>query len=150
MAQEFRATIGGLISDPSGAAIAGARVTVTNVERNTTEQAMSNANGRYLVQFLLPGSYTVAVGSNGFKQYTQRGIRLEAADHVDLDVKLEVGSQNESVTVTGETPLLETETATRASTVENRVLENVPTNGRNLFALQYNLPGVVKASTYWG
>ncbi len=149
-AQEFRATIGGLVTDPSGAAIAGAKVTATNLERNTTEQAVSNPTGRYFVQFLLPGSYTLSVMAPGFKQFSQRGIRLEAADHVDLDIKLEVGAQTDFVTVTGEAPLLETETATRASTVENRVLENVPTNGRNLFALQYNLPGVVKASTYWG
>jgi len=144
-AQEFRATIGGQISDASGAVVAGARVTVANIDRNTTETAVSNATGRYLVQFLMPGAYSVTVAATGFKQYTQRGIRLEAADHVDLDVKLEVGAQTDFVTVTGEAPLLETENANRASTVENRVLENVPTNGRNLFALQYNLPGVVKA-----
>src|SRR5579863_5286817 len=104
MAQEFRATIGGLVTDPSGAAIAGAKVTATNLERNTTEQAVSNPTGRYFVQFLLPGAYSLSVIAPGFKQFTQRGIRLEAADHVDLDIRLEVGAQTDSVNVTGEAP----------------------------------------------
>ena len=150
LAQEFRASITGQVTDPSGAAIAEAKVIVTNVERNTTSEALTNSKGIYLVQFLLPGQYSLSVAASGFKTFLQRGISLEAADHVNLDVKMELGAYTDRITITGEAPLLETETATRASTVENRVLENVPTNGRNLYALQYNLPGVVKASTYWG
>src|SRR6202011_5820321 len=106
--------------------------------------------GVYLVQFLLPGHYTLAVDSPGFKQYLQRGLALEASDRATVDVRLEVGAHAEQVTIMAETPLLETESAVRAATVENRVLENVPTNGRNLFAMQYTLPGVIKQSTYWG
>ncbi|MCU1263219.1 MAG: hypothetical protein JWO80_6104 [Bryobacterales bacterium] len=149
-AQEFRASVTGHVTDPSGAAIAGAKVIVTNVERNTVSDAVSNSSGIYLVQFLLPGHYTVAVESSGFKSYFRRGIALEASDHINLDIALEIGAYTDRVTITGEASLLETETASRASTVENRVLENIPTNGRNLYALQYNLPGVTKASTYWG
>lgn len=149
-AQEFRASITGQVTDSSGAPIAGAKVTVTNVERSTTTDAVSNGKGIYLVQFLLPGHYIVDVDSPGFKHYVQRGISLEAADHPTIDVRLELGAHSDQVTITSEAPLLETETATRTNTVENRVLENVPTNGRNLFALQYNLPGVVKSGTYWG
>ncbi|MGI8989499.1 MAG: TonB-dependent receptor domain-containing protein [Bryobacteraceae bacterium] len=148
--QEFRASISGQITDASGAAISGAKITVTSVERNTASDAVSNNKGIYLVQFLLPGQYTLAVSSSGFKSYLQRGIALEAANHANVDVRLEIGAYTDRVTVTGDAPLLETETGTRATTVENRVLENVPTNGRNLFALQYNLPGVVKSGTYWG
>jgi hypothetical protein len=148
--QEFRASISGQITDPSGAAIAGATIKITSVERNTVSEAVSNSRGIYLVQFLLPGEYALGVESPGFKPYLQRGIKLEASDHANVNVGLEIGAQNERVTVTSEAPLLETETATRATTVENRVLENIPTNGRNLFALQYNIPGVVKSGTYWG
>jgi hypothetical protein len=150
LAQEFRAAISGRITDSSEAPIAGAKITVTSVERNTVTDAVSNGTGIYLVQFLLPGNYTLAVDSPGFKHYVQHGLALQAADRATVDVRLEVGSHSDQVTITGEAPLLETETATRASTVENRVLENIPTNGRNLFALQYNLPGVVKSGTYWG
>src|SRR5215471_3851934 len=120
--QEFRASISGQITDPSGAAVADATIKVTSVERNTVSEAVSNSRGIYLVQFLLPGEYTLDVESPGFKPYLQRGIKLEASDHVNVNVGLEIGAQNERVTVTTEAPLLETETATRATTVENRVL----------------------------
>src|SRR5439155_6298446 len=66
------------------------------------------------------------------------------------DISLELGGVTQNVTISGEAALLETETASRVGTIENRVLENVPTNGRNLFSLQYSLPGVIKQSTYWG
>jgi hypothetical protein len=149
-AQEFRASISGYVADSTGAAVPGATVTVGSVERSTSSQAVTNAAGRYLVQFLLPGSYTVTVEKAGFKRVQQTGIRLESTDHVAVDFSLEVGALTQNVTVTGESPLLETENASRAANIENRVLENVPTNGRNLFSLQYTLPGVIKQSTYWG
>src|SRR3984893_17255509 len=149
-AQEFRATISGQVTDPSGAAISGATVDVLSVERSTTTTAVTNSAGRYIVQFLLPGSYTLSVESAGLKKYVQRGIKLEASDHLNVCVSLEIGRLSDSVTITSETPLLETETSSRASTIENRVLENIPTNGRNLYALQYALPGVIKANAYWG
>jgi Carboxypeptidase regulatory-like domain/TonB dependent receptor len=150
IAQEFRASISGEVTDSSGAAVAGAAVTVTSAERNTASSAVTNPVGRYLVQFLLPGHYTLTVEKPGFKKLVHTGISLEAADHLSLDLALQLGEITQSVTVTTETPLLETETASRAGTIENRVLENVPTNGRNLFSLQYSLPGVIKQSTYWG
>ena len=149
-AQEFRASVSGQITDPAGAAVPAADVAVTNLDRNTSSRVVSNAAGRYVLEFLSPGRYTLTVEKTGFKKFVRAGLNLEAADHVALNVALEIGETNQSVTVTDEPPLLETETASRASTIENRVLENVPTNGRNLFSLQYTEPGVIKQSTYWG
>lgn len=150
IAQEFRASISGEVTDSTGAAVAGAIVTVTSAERNTSAGAVTNPTGRYLVQFLLPGHYTLTAEKAGFKKLVRAGISLEAADRLSLDLALQLGELTQTVTVTTETPLLETETASRAGTIENRVLENVPTNGRNLFSLQYSLPGVIKQSAYWG
>src|SRR5580704_19193212 len=150
VAQEFRATISGQVTDSLGATVAGAEVVVTSVERNTPSRALSNAAGRYVLEFLPPGHYSLTAEKPGFKKVLRGGLRLEAADHLSLDLTLQVGDVSQSVTVTGETPLLETETASRSGTIENRVLENVPTNGRNLFSMQYTLPGVIKQSTYWG
>jgi hypothetical protein len=149
-AQEFRASISGQTTDSTGAVVAGAELTVTSTERNTTTRTVSNASGRYVMEFLPPGQYTLTVEKPGFKKLVRGGLKLEAADHLSLDLSLQVGDLTQSVTVTGEAPLLETETASRSGTIENRVLENVPTNGRNLFSLQYSLPGVIKQSTYWG
>lgn len=149
-AQEFRASIAGQVTDSSGAAVPSAEVTVVSVERNTSVRTLSNSAGRYVLEFLLPGHYTLTVEKSGFKKTVRSDISLEAADRLSLDIALQLGDVTQSVTVSGETPLLETETASRSGTIENRVLENDPTNGRNLFSLQYTLPGVIKQSTYWG
>jgi hypothetical protein len=149
-AQEFRASVSGQVTDSTGAIVPGAAVTMTSVERNTSVHAISNASGRYVVEFLLPGHYTLAAEKPGFKKLIRPAINLAANDHVSLDLTLQIGDLTQSVTVTTEAPLLETETASRTATIENRVLENIPTNGRNLFSLQYSLPGVIKQSTYWG
>ncbi|MBM3747981.1 MAG: carboxypeptidase regulatory-like domain-containing protein, partial [Acidobacteria bacterium] len=148
--QEFRGAISGGVTDPSGAPVEGARIVVTSVERNTSVEAVSNQAGRYLVQFLLPGGYRLTAEKTGFKKFLREGIALSAADRLGLDIRLELGALAESVTVTGEAPLLQTETSSRTATVENRFVDNVPTSGRNLFQFQYTLPGVLKGSSYWG
>lgn len=150
VAQEFRASISGKVTDSTGATVAGAEVVVTSLERSTPFRALSNAAGRYVLEFLPPGHYSLTAEKPGFKKLVRSGLSLEAADHLSLDLALQIGDVSQSVTVTGETPLLETETASRSGTIENRVLENVPTNGRNLFSTEYALPGVIKQSTYWG
>lgn len=150
LAQEFRGAVTGEVTDPSGAPVAGAKVTVTSVERNIATETTTNSAGRYTIQFLLPGKYQLAVEKNGFKRFVRESLDVQSADRLGVDVKLDVGNLTDAVTVTSAAPVLQTETASRAALVENRVLENVPTNGRNLYQLQYTLPGVIKNSTYWG
>src|SRR6266849_1751311 len=150
LAQEYRATIAGEVTDPSGAGVEGAKVTATSVERNIPYASITNPAGRYSIPFLLPGKYAVTVEKQGFKRFVREGVSLLAADKLAIDVKLELGVVTDSVTASGEVSLLQTENATRQGVIENRILENVPAGGRNLYALQYDQPGVVKASTYWG
>lgn len=149
-AQEFRATISGDVTDQSGAAVIGAKVVALSAERNIPYEGVTNSSGRYVIQFLLPGKYTVSVEQPGFKKYVREGVTLLASDKSALDIKLELGMVADSVTVSGELSELETESATRQSTVENKILEDVPSGGRDLYALEYNEPGVIKSSTYWG
>ncbi len=149
-AQEFRATITGFVTDPSGAPVAGAKITVTSVERNTATETTSNAAGNYVAGFLLPGKYTVQVEKTGFKKYVREGITLASSDKLGLDIALDLGAVAESVTVTAEASLLQTESSARLATIQNRAIEDIPTNGRNLYQLQFTLPGVVKTSRYWG
>jgi len=150
LGQEFRATIAGEVSDSSGAAVAGAKVVAASVERKTLRHFTTNSAGRYHIEFLLPGSYSITVEKAGFKRFVRDGVSLLAADNVSIDLRLEVGATSETVIVSAAVPLLQTESATRRAVVENRILENVPSGGRNLYALQYDEPGVVKASAYWG
>jgi hypothetical protein len=149
-AQDARATISGNISDPSGAAIAGVQIKVTSVERGTVVEATSNDAGLYFVRFLQPGAYTLTAERSGFKKFVRSGIALAAADNPGIDIRLELGQTSESVTVTGDVSLLQTETSTRSSTIEARAIEDIPTAGRNLYQFQYSLPGVIKQSRYWG
>jgi len=150
LAQESRATLSGLVTDPGGAPVPNARVTVRSTTRNTVSDGETNETGRYLVQFLLPGAYQVAIERQGFRKAVRDNLTLQAADRVSLDVSLELGAVAESITVTGEALQLQTETATRVATIEQKFIDNIPTSGRNLFQFQYTLPGVYKASNYWG
>src|ERR1700737_3756150 len=89
-AQEFRASISGQVTDSTGSIVPGAVVTVTSVERNTSSQTTTNPAGHYLVQFLLPGRYTVSAEKTGFKKFLHTSIALESADHIALDIALEL------------------------------------------------------------
>src|SRR5947209_3051408 len=136
-AQEFRATISGDVTDQSGSVVAGAKVLALSLERNIPYDAVTNSAGRYVIQFLLPGKYTVSVEQPGFKKYVREGVTLLASDKAALDIKLELGTVAENVTVSAALSELQTESATRQSTVENKILEDVPSGGRNLYALEY-------------
>jgi hypothetical protein len=150
IAQEFRANITGTITDPTGAPIAAARVEVTSVERQVRYEAVSNDVGIYLIRFLPPGTYTMSVQKEGFKKAQRDGITAQGADRLSVDVRLEVGGVTESVTVTGETPLLATETASRSVTLEQKYVNDLPTSGRNVYQLLFSQPGVIKTGGYWG
>src|SRR5205085_4446202 len=86
----------------------------------------------------------------GFKTILRDGLSLLAADRIALNFRLDLGVLADATTVTAAAPLLQTGDATRQASIENRILKNVPSGGRNLYALQYDQPGVVKTSTYWG
>ena len=74
VAQEFRASISGGVTDPTGAAVEGARVVALSLERNVPYEATTNAAGRYMIQYLLPGKYSVTVDKDGFKKFVRDGI----------------------------------------------------------------------------
>ncbi|MCX6623638.1 MAG: carboxypeptidase-like regulatory domain-containing protein, partial [Acidobacteria bacterium] len=97
MAQENRAAISGLVTDPTGAAIPGAKVLVVSVERNTRTEVDTTDTGRYVVNFLNPGLYTLSVERAGFKKHVQKEITLVTGDKLGLDVVLEVGQLSDSV-----------------------------------------------------
>ncbi|MFN7923424.1 MAG: TonB-dependent receptor [Bryobacteraceae bacterium] len=149
-AQDVRATITGKVADPTGAAIPDVTIRLESVERGAVTEAVSNEAGLYRFTFLLPGTYNIAVEKTGFKKFLRTGIALAAADHPAIDIALELGQTSDSVTVSGEVSLLQTETATRSATIESRAVEDIPTAGRNLYQFQYTLPGVIKSSRYMG
>jgi hypothetical protein len=148
-AQEFRASITGQVTDPSGSPVPRAKVVATNVATNGSEEAITNEAGRYVISFLAPAKYTVVVEHPGFKKFVRENVVLGLSQRLSLDIPLEVGQVSDSVTVRAEVSLLQTETAMRVATIERSILEKAPNNGRNPFLLTHTLPGVEK-SGYWG
>lgn len=142
-AQEFRATLSGRISDTTGAAISGATVEIKNVDTGETWKASSNNDGDYQVAFLMPGNYTVTAETPGFKKIIRDGIKLLVAGHGVVDLQLALGDVNQSVTVSGGAPLLETENADRGLTVESKRVLETPLQGQNPFSQALETPGVV-------
>ena len=149
-AQDFRATLQGRVTDPSGKSIVGARVVIASMDRDASIETLTNDAGRFTLPYLSPGGYRLTIEKPGFKKFVRDGILLAASAQIELDARLELGSISEAITVSGLLPLVESESASRGGAIENRILDNVPSGGRNLFALEYSVPGVAKTSTYWG
>jgi len=101
-AQESRATIGGTVLDPSGAAIPNVRITLTEVRTGVKTFATSDSVGHYNLPFLPPGEYEIQAEISGFKTFVRKGIRLASSDHPVLDLKMEIGQVSESVTLVAE------------------------------------------------
>jgi len=137
------AEISGLIADPSGLAVPGAKVTVENPETGATRVVSSNAQGEYSVPALLPGRHNISVEANGFQTLHQNGVVLEVDQRARLDFALTIGSTAESMTVEGNAPPLNTSDASVSTVIGNRFVENLPLNGRSFSSLIDLTPGVV-------
>jgi hypothetical protein len=141
-AQEFRATATGRVADPSDAPIAGAAITVKNEGTNITATSKTDARGNYTVPFLQPGSYSITVAAEGYKQVTRSGIALTVAQTTAIDFKLEIGAVTQEMTVRAEVPVLEQTNGDRGGLVDAESVAEYPLNGRNPFMLSMLVPGV--------
>ena len=144
MAQTTTGRILGTIQDPSGGAIAGAIVTVTDSQRGVTRTATTDEAGAYAIPNLEPGEYTVRAEAAGFRTVERPNTRVEVASDVTIDLKLEPGAVKEAIVVTAEAPLLNTTSATLGGTLSNDEINNLPLNGRNYENLLQLRPGVVR------
>ena len=136
------ATLVGTVTDPTGAIIQAAQVTVKNVETAFVSKGETNAEGAYYIPFLAVGSYELRVEAVGFKAFVQTGIQLRAAEVPRIDVRLEVGAATESVQVTGGAALLETETSQVSQTVEHQTIEQLPIMQMKAQRLLYYVEGL--------
>jgi hypothetical protein len=142
LGQDFRATIVGRVLDASGAIVSGARISVLQVDTNTSSLTTSTDTGDYVLPSLQPGRYRLTVEHPGFKAYVRDGITLQVQDRPTIDVTLEPGDVTTTVTVAAEAPLLETSTASRGEVVSQREVADMPLNGRNVFMLGTLTAGV--------
>ena len=140
--QEFRGSISGRVTDPRGAALSGARITVTNVEMNTSTTVTSDERGNYSVSYLAPGKHSVAVEAQGFKKLRNEGIEVRVSDKLTLDMTLEVGAVQEAVNVTAGAPLLDAGTASAGQVIDRRRISELPLSDGNPFTLVRLAPGI--------
>ncbi len=145
LAQEFRATLTGRLTDATGAGVPNATITANNVATNVEVTGTTGEDGNYTIPFLQPGTYGVSASAAGFKRAVRDNIVLQVGGNTTLNFELQVGDVADQVTVSAAPPLLEASTASRGSVIENLRVTELPLNGRNPFMLSNLSPGVVFA-----
>jgi hypothetical protein len=144
-AQKDAGAIVGLVRDPSGAVVSGAKVTVTDVDRGIVLTLSTNDNGEYVASPLRIGRYSVTVAKEGFKKAVAGPVQVNIQDRVGVDLKLDPGMATEVVAVTGERPQLETETSELGQVVDSQRINALPLNGRNYAQLALLGAGIAAA-----
>jgi hypothetical protein len=129
-AQTTAGSIVGTVTDPSGAIIAGAAITITNMGTNIAVKTTTDASGEYVLTPLEVGKYSVAVEATGFKRSVRSDIQVNVQDRVRVDAKLEVGQVTDTVQVEAAAPILETDTSYLGEVVDSERIVDLPLNGR--------------------
>lgn len=143
LGQTPTATITGQVRDNSDAAVAGARVVVRNTQTNIEREVVTGEGGDYTIPLLVVGDYQVTVEKPGFKKIVQSGLVLQVDQRARLDFKLEVGQLSESVEVTAATTLVQTDSASMGTVIDNKRVLELPLNSREFYALALTAPRVL-------
>ncbi len=143
-AQETRATLSGTISDATGAIVTDTRIRLSNRDTSVGFEAVTNKDGQYRFLFLNPGKYRLSTEKAGFKGFVRDGIELNVGQSAVVDVTLQVGQVSDSVTITGDAPLLDMEKADRGLVIDNKSVADLPLNIRNPIMLAVLTPGIVQ------
>jgi hypothetical protein len=139
--QVTTADVVGTVHDATGAVIANAKVEITNLATGQTRSAQTGSSGDFVINLLPPGTYSVKVEATSFKTYTVPSLTLASGDRTRIDANMQPGQATETVEVTAQTPLLQTDSSTLSSTVPSQAVEDLPLNGRNFVQLAEQVPG---------
>src|SRR3989442_3122060 len=146
MAQRTTATFAGIVQDSTGAVLPGVEASLINEGTSATLQSVTNETGEFLFDFVPSGTYTLKIALPGFKTYESRGIPLGAAQNVRRTYTLEVGAVTDSVTVTGEAPLVNTLSPEQRFNLETLQVTNLPMVNRNISSIiEYSASGLTKS-----
>jgi len=140
--QESRAVITGTVTDPQSKIVPGATIQVKNLGTNAVTTVATSERGLYSVPPVNPGQYSVTVSAPGFKTFVQSNVELRVGDHKQVDVKLELGTPTEIVTVSADAVLIETSSASVGTVIGREAVANLPMMGRNPFTLAMYAAGV--------
>jgi hypothetical protein len=144
------AEVDGHVQDPSGSAIAGATVKMTEIDKHQVRTATTDTTGRYAMPNLPIGAYRLDVTAPGFKTYVQTGIVLEVASNIELPVTMTIGAVTDSVTVTANAGMVETKDSSIGQVVNSQAIDDLPLNGRNPTQLLLNTGYVMTNMTLNG
>ena len=150
VAQDFRATVGGTISDPSGASVPNALIKATNNANNQSREAKTNSQGVYTLPFLDPGVYTIEITAPGFTTVKRQEITLNVSQDLNLPVKMTLGQTTTEVTVTGEQQQIESTDADKGLVFDPLKTQELPLNGRQTYMLLTLTPGVIFGQQQFG
>ncbi len=142
-AQTTFGNIVGTIADASGASVPGASVTLTNIRTDEKRSEASDNEGHYQFVNIIPGNYRIDIEKTGFKHLTRDQIEVQVQASVRVDASMQLGDVGQTVEVSAQTPLLQTETTSLGTVVDTRKVQEMPLNGRNVINLVTLVPGVV-------
>jgi hypothetical protein len=141
-AQVNKSNLTGVVRDPSGAAVVGTVVKVTNTGTGAVRQELTDSAGLYRFILLDHGLYRIEAEQPGFRRFVRDNVQLQTGETITADIVLEVGQVTDAVTVTGEATLLRTETASLGNTVNRQALNELPLIGRNPYVFLTLSPGI--------
>jgi hypothetical protein len=140
-AQTPSGEISGVVTDASGSVLPGVSITLTNVATNATRVVQTNESGVYVMVALQPGMYSLKSELQGFRAVERANIQVQVGSAIRIPVTLEIGQMTDTVEVVADTPLIQTETASIGTVIENRSVVELPLNGRNYLQLASLIPG---------
>src|SRR6266508_1556815 len=143
-AQQFTGGVRGAVRDANGV-IPGVSVTLTNEATNISRDVVTNEVGQYNFSAVPPGTYALKAQITGYKSYESKGLNVGTQQFITLDITLGVGAIEESITVTGQSPIIDTSTASTGGVLDRQALEALPAPGRNAFLIGITIPTVVAA-----
>ena len=146
-AQAVYGSIVGTVTDSSGAAVAGAKILITDVNKGVSFNAVTNESGNYSQLHLIAGTYQVRVEAKGFQPFTQKNIIVNVDATAQANAQLNLGTVGETINVNADAPLLKTEKADVSDTITSRAVQDLPVLGRDMSRLYHLVPGVQSSGT---
>lgn len=141
-AQSFMASVTGVVSDPSGAVTPGAKVTATDISRGVSFSTVTNQDGVYLINSLIPSTYKITAVAPGFQGYALEQFPLQAKQEAGLNITLQIGTSTQTVEVTSQVQMVDPTNATLGGVVNNKSIVDLPIINRNVLTLMAVEPGV--------
>ncbi len=143
-AQNFQSTVVGQITDPNGATVANAVVTITDQATGRTATATTGSDGGFVIPQLPPGTYELSVEATGFRRALKSNVTLETGQTQRVNVQLEAGAITDTVTVTTDAPALNTDTSGKGEVIVQKQVQELPLNGRDFTDLALLVPGIYR------